>query len=314
MILVLTVTIPIFIVIFAGYISAKRGIMGRESIKAFTTFVFYLCLPLLLFRSLANAPVTEQLRGDYILAYLMAGLMSFAAGYAVARWVFKTSVSARIVQGLAVSFGHAVFMAIPIGAALYGEASILPVALLISVEMGVFVPLAIILLQIGGRGRSGFIAIFRTALRAVFSNPIVPSILLGIAAAILEVELPAVIDGLVRLVEGATIPCALFAIGASLARLSFSNRILESGVTAAGKLLLYPLLVFIFMTLFPDIPPEWRNIAIIAAATPVGASVYLVASTYDTYVDEVSAATLISIIFSVITLSALVVLFSSTGW
>ena len=44
MILVLTVTIPIFVVILAGYISAKRGIMGKESIKAFTSFVFYLSL------------------------------------------------------------------------------------------------------------------------------------------------------------------------------------------------------------------------------------------------------------------------------
>ena len=223
MILVLTVTIPIFVVILAGYIAAKRGIMSKESIKAFTSFVFYFCLPLLLFRNLANAPVAEQLRGDYILAYLLAGLVSFAIGYAVARWIFNCTVAERAVQGLGVSFGHTVFMTIPIGLALYGEASVLPIALLITVEMAVIVPLSIVLLEIQRGERNGLVEISGTAFRAIFFNPIVPSILLGIAAAILQVEIPAVLNGLVNLVQGATIPCALFAIGASLAGLSFSE-------------------------------------------------------------------------------------------
>lgn len=313
MILVLTVTIPIFVVILAGYVSARRGIMGRDSIKAFTAFVFYFCLPLLLFRNLADAPVAEQLRGDYVLAYLLAGLLSFAIGYAVAGWIFKSTVAERAVQGLAVSFGHTVFMTIPIGFALYGEASVLPIALLITVEMAVIVPLAIVLLEIQSGERSSPVAVAGTALRAIFFNPIVPSILLGIAAAMLEVEIPAVLNGLVNLVQGATIPCALFAIGASLSGLSFSERMLETGFTTAGKLLIYPFLAFVFMSMFPGIPPEWRNIAIIAAATPLGVSVYLVSSTYGVYVNQASAATLISMILAVVTLSALVVLFSPAG-
>jgi len=313
MILVLTVTIPIFVVILAGYISAKRGIMGKESIKAFTTFVFYFCLPLLLFRNLANAPVAEQIRGDYVLAYLLAGLMSFAIGYAVARWIFKCSAAEQAVQGLAVSFGHTVFMTIPIGFALYGEASVLPIALLVTIEMAFIVPLAIVLLEIQSQERSSLIAVSGTALRAVFFNPIVPSILLGVAAAMMGVKIPAVLNGLVNLVQGATVPCALFAIGASLAGLSFSERLRETSFMAAGKLLLYPLLVFLFMSVFPDIPPDWRNIAIIAAATPLGVSVYLVASTYDTYGNQASAATLVSMLFAVVTLSILVALFSPVG-
>ena len=253
MILVLTVTIPIFVVILAGYIAARRGIMGRESIKAFTTFVFYICLPLLLFHNLANAPVADQLRGDYVLAYLSAGLLSFAIGYAVARTIFNCTVAEQIVQGLAVSFGHTVFMTIPIGFALFGEVSVVPIALLISVEMVVIVPLAIVLLEIGNEERSSLVAVSRTALRAIFYNPIVPSILLGGGVAIMGVELPAALTGLVKLVQGATVPCALFAIGASLAGLSFSERLRETGFTAAGKLLLYPFLVFVFMSMFPDI-------------------------------------------------------------
>ncbi|MBT7361655.1 MAG: AEC family transporter, partial [Rhodospirillaceae bacterium] len=41
--------------------------------------------------------------------------------------------------------------------------------------------------------------------------------------------------------------------------------------------------------------------------------VYLVASTYDTYVNQASASTLVSMLFAVVTLSILVALFSPVG-
>ena len=312
MILILTVTVPIFVVLAAGYLAARRGIMGAESIKAFTAFVFYFCLPLMLFRSLANAPIAEQFNVYYVLAYTMAGLTAFALGYLVARWGFDCSPSERAVQGLSVSFGHTIFVTVPIVTALYGEDALFPVALLVGVEVGVTVPLCVILLEINKSESANVYGAALKAVRSVFSNPIILSILLGIGVALLDIELPKVLDGLVNLVQGAVIPAALFAIGASLAGLTFSERAWQTGCIVCGKLLVYPLLVFAYMSAFTEIPQQWKYIAVIAAATPIGASVYLVASTYDTFVKRASAATLVSTIFSVVTLSALVVLVSRT--
>lgn len=307
MTLIVTVTVPIFIVVFAGYFAARRGIMGRDSIRAFTSFVFYFCLPLMLFHNLANAPVSEDFNSHYVMAYALASLIMYFLAYALARWGFHRSPPEQAVQGLAASFGHTVFMTIPIAAALYGEASLLPVALLIAVEMGVIVPLAIVLLEIERSEVRNFGGAATKAIRSVVTSPIILSILAGIAVALLGIELPEILDGIVNLVRGATIPAALYAIGASLAGLSFSQRIGETGSMVIGKILIYPFVVFLIMSTVPDLSPQWRNIAIIAAATPIGASVYLVASTYDTFVERVSSATLISTILSTVTLSVLVV-------
>jgi hypothetical protein len=307
MTLIVTVTVPIFIVIYAGFFAARRGVMGRDSIRAFTSFVFYFCLPLMLFHNLANAPVAEEFDSGFVIAYVAAGLSAYSLGYAVARWGFRLSAAEQAVQGLAVSFGHTVFMTIPIAAALYGESSILPVALLISVEMGVIVPLAVVLLEIEKSDDRDFKSAATKAVQSVVKSPIILSIVAGIGVALLGIELPGMLDGIVSLVRGATIPCALFAIGASLAGLSFSERIGETGFLVLGKILIYPLLVFLFMSMVPDLSPQWKSIAIIAAATPLGASVYLVASTYDTFVARVSSATLISTVLSVVTLSLLVI-------
>ena len=308
MILVLTVTIPIFVVMFAGYFSARKGYIDRTGIKALTSFVFYFTLPLMLFHSLANAPVAQELNYYFVLAYSLASLTVFAFGFAVARWVFGCTWPEQAVQGLAVSFGHTVFMTIPIGAALYGDAANLPIALLVAIEMGITVPVAIVLLEIQkSQGGDTFNAVVK-GVKTALLNPIILSILLGISAALVEVKLPQMFDAVVALVRGATVPCALYAIGASLAGLPLAERLRETGFMVLAKLFVYPAVVLLFMQLVPDLDPRWRNIALIAAATPLGVSVYIVASTYNTYQARASTATLASVILSVITLSILVVL------
>jgi len=308
MILVLTVTIPIFVVMFAGYFSARKGYIDKTGIKALTSFVFYFTLPLMLFHSLANAPVAQELNYYFVLAYSLAGLTMFAFGFAVARWVFGCTWPEQAVQGLAISFGHTVFITIPIATALYGEAANLPIALLIAIEMGVTVPVAIVLLEIQ-QSQSGtmWTAIMKGA-NAALVSPIILSILLGISAALLEIKMPTILDGIVSLVRGATVPCALYAIGASLAGLPLAERMRETGFMVLAKLFVYPAVVLLFMQFVPGLDPNWRNIALIASATPVGVSVYLVASSYNAYQARASTATLASVILAVVTLSILVVL------
>jgi predicted permease len=308
--LILTVTIPIFTVMLAGYFSARRGLIGPAGIQAFTGFVFYFALPLMLFHNLANAPVAEQFNAAYVAAYALAGLILFGFGMAVARFGFGCNWPEQTVQGLGVSLGHTVFITIPIASALYGKASNLPVALLIAVEMGMTVPLAVLLLEIGqGEGAAWRKAAW-AGIKSALASPIILSILLGAGFALMNIELPVVLDGVVGLVRGATVPCALYAIGASLAGLPLTERMRETSFIALAKLFVYPAAVFALMSLVPDLDPAWRNIAVIAAATPVGVSVYLVASTYNAYQARVSTATLASTVISVITLSALVAIFS----
>lgn len=57
----------------------------------------------------------------------------------------------------------------------------------------------------------------------------------------------------------------------------------------------------------PELDPVWRSVAVIAAAAPMGANVYLVAQRYETYLERSSTAVLLSTVLSVVTISALVV-------
>jgi predicted permease len=144
-----------------------------------------------------------------------------------------------------------------------------------------------------------------TALAAVLRNPVVMSVLLGSAVALLGVNLPSLLDGLVVLVKGVTVPCALFAMGAALAGLPLSERVSETSVLVALKLFAYPFFMYLAMALLPDVDPVWRSIAVLSAAMPMGANVYLIAARYRVYEARSSTAVLLSTMSYVITVSFL---------
>jgi len=306
----LTITLPIFAVILAGYVSAWRGLIDPPGIRGLTAFVFYFALPLMLFQVFANAPVAEEFDGRYVLAYSAVGLTVHLTGLFTARWFFKCTLSQQSIQGIAVSFGNVVFIGMPVAVGLFGDAANLPLLLAITIENGIFMPLTIALLEIDRAGEGGFARAAGAALKAILRNPIVMPVFFGAGFALLGLQLPLALDGIITLVRGAAVPCALFALGATLAGLPLTERLLETSFMVTMKLLVYPVLVFFVMyVFFPDIDPMWRAVGTISAAMPMGANVYLVAARYDAYVQRASTAVFASTVVSIFTISALIVVF-----
>ena len=58
---IVSTTLPLFGLILAGYVAGWRGWLGADASRALSAFVFYFSLPLLLFRTLATAPVVVVL-------------------------------------------------------------------------------------------------------------------------------------------------------------------------------------------------------------------------------------------------------------
>lgn len=308
--LILTIALPIFVLILAGYLSARRGFIDRAGIQGLTGFVFYFTLPLMLFHDIANAPVAEKFDGAYALAYLASGLVIHCAGFFVARRGFKRPWSDGAILGISGCFGATVFIALPIASELFGDAASLPMAMAITIENGILMPLTIALLEIENARRGGIWQATNTALKAILRNPIVMSVLLGAAVALLGFKLPVLLDGIVNLVRGANFPCALFALGATFAGLPLAARVHETGFMVVMKLLVYPGLVYVVLLAFlPDLDPVWRAVGVISAAVPIGPIVYLAAVRYEAYVAQVSTAVLASAVLSVVSISALVVAF-----
>ena len=306
--IIFTVSLPIFFLIFLGFAAARRNMLDAPGARGLSIFVFYFALPLLLFRTMARAPLAEEFDWRFIAAYLGAGSLLFLAVATLSRLFFGCRLGQQALQCMAAIFGNVVFIALPIVTAAFGPAAALPVALLITFDNIFFISLTIGILEFDRSGMGGLGRLPRATALAVLRNPVVMAVLLGAATALLGVSIPAPVDAVARLLGAAAVPCALFSLGATLAKVPISDRLPETGFMVAAKLLLHPAAVWLATGLVPDLDPLWRVVAVLTAAVPVGANVYLLAQAYDIYIARTATAVLASTALSLVTVSALLLL------
>lgn len=87
----------------------------------------------------------------------------------------------------------------------------------------------------------------------------------------------------------------------------------ESLALTLFKLAAHPAAVWLLATYVFPLDPTWRAVAVVVAALPVGANVFVLAQSYNIYVARAASAILISTILSVFTVSLLMVVFAPTG-
>jgi predicted permease len=145
-------------------------------------------------------------------------------------------------------------------------------------------------------------------LRAIALNPIIMATILGILFGLSGAVLLEVVDRTVGFIGQAGPPTALFALGASLSLRKIAGNLAPAAVMVVCKLLAHPLLVWLLVTQVLDLEPFWVNAAVIFAACPVGANVFIFAQHYEAGVEAASSAIVISTGLAMITISALLLI------
>jgi malonate transporter len=74
------------------------------------------------------------------------------------------------------------------------------------------------------------------------------------------------------------------------------------------KLAVHPTALFFTTTLLFDVQPLWATAALLGAALPIAANVFIVARQYDVYVVRTSSAVLVSTAVSVVSVSGLLII------
>lgn len=151
----------------------------------------------------------------------------------------------------------------------------------------------------------------KTFLRAAFNvarNPLPVSIALGVVVSAVGLPIPTPVEKWLDLLGAADAPCALFAIGLFLSDKSVRSGLAEVGCATVIKLLLQPLAAWLMLPLFVDPGSVPGRVALLMAALPTAANAFMLARQFDIAVERNSPSVLLSTAFSVITVSALLVL------
>ncbi|MDG1532189.1 MAG: AEC family transporter [Paracoccaceae bacterium] len=296
-------TIPFFALIAVGFGAAKVGFFSAEATAYLTKFVFYFALTAMILKFSANLSLGEVLDFNFILAYLAASIVVyiFATCVAMARGVGWAEAA---VEAQCSVIGNVGFLGIPMLALLLGEAAIGPVIMLVSVDLMVFSSLIVIVITFSRQGHLSM-AIFKSVGIGILKNPMVVSIAAGFAYAATGWPIPVPVNSFLTLLGAAATPCALFAIGASLAEKS-AERISVAGWLTFCKLVLHPAAVAVSALWIFDVEVFSAHVMIACAALPVAGNVYILAQHYGVAPQRVSASILISTLISVVTLSMVI--------
>ena len=302
---ILNNALPFFALIFCGYAAGRLNLLTTTAAAGVNTFVFFFALPAFLFSLMSSSPIAEVLNVPFISAYVLASLAVFGLTVAGGQVLFDVGRGEAAIQGLAAVLPNTGYMGIPLAIAVFGREAGIPLVVGLTLDGVLLIPLGILLIE-SEKGQGG--SPFRTVLATfpdLVRNPLIVSIFAGLAASAVGLTPPTPVNNFLELLGAAAGPCALFALGATLAGRSVAGGAAEIGYMTALKLFVHPAALLLTAAVIFDVDPLWTSAALLGASLPVAANVFIVARQYDVYVTRASGAVLVSTAVSMATVSTL---------
>ncbi|RED13201.1 AEC family transporter [Pontivivens insulae] len=296
--------IPFFALIGLGYGAAATRFFAAEAAIALTRFVFFFALSAMIFNFTATLEFAQVANVPFLMAYLIPSLALWVVAtiIAIAR---KQSAGVAAVEAQCAVIGNVGFLGIPMLVSLFGERAALPVIMVLCVDLIIFGSLIVAVIT-GSRSRLG-VGTIATIAKGLLSNPMIMAIVAGLLWSAYGQDLPPPAAEFLTILGSAATPCALFAIGASLAGKSAERASVALWISSL-KLVVHPVLVGISALWLFDLDPFNAMIMICAAAMPVAGNIYIVAQHYNTAPQRASSAILFSTALSIGTLTYVI------GW
>ncbi|MTE00228.1 AEC family transporter [Paracoccus sp. YIM 132242] len=297
-------TLPFFGLIGLGWLAARTRFFPQDGAAWLTKFVFYFALSAMLFRFAARLDLAALFDGRFVLAYLAGSSAVWLAGMAVAR-ARGLPLAEAAMEAQCCMIGNTGFLGVPMLVVLLGDRAIGPVLMVLTIDMLVFSTLITLIIHAGRSGGLRLATLVPIG-RGIVANPMILSMVAGLAWAQMRLPLPGPFDEFLVLLGAAATPGALFAIGASLAGRRI-GRLAASVWLSAAKLVLHPLAVGLAAWAL-GVQPFAAGVMIAAAALPVAGNVYILAQHFGIAQQRVSAAILISTALGIVTIPLVMML------
>lgn len=298
---VLSVILPIFALILAGYMCRRLKLLGPDAASEINRMVVWLCLPAMLFEATATAVWTEIWQPHFIYAYTLGTLAVFVL---TVIWRARRAqhLADASIQGLSASYANTGYMGIPLCVLVFGDEGLEPALIASLIVICVLFALAVVCIEVALQGEKNMWRAIRKVALALLKNPLVISPLLGGIWAYSTVPLPESVHTFLNLLSSATAPCALISLGLFLAHKQ-TGQSQGSLSLVLLKLFLHPLLVWFFAFVVFRLPPLWAMSAVLLSALPTGTGPFMLAEFYRRDAAVVSSSILLSTIGSLVTLT-----------
>lgn len=302
MIDVINLALPFFGLIFLGLACGKLKQIPETGMAWMNFFLIYVSLPCLFYRVLAQTPLEQLNNPRFILATVLATSAAFALAFGIG-WAFRRRMGEATIAGLSGAYGNIGYMGPGLALATLGPAANVPVALIFCFDTLVLFALVPILMTLSDPRHESIVATVFEVVKRIVLHPFIIATVLGVVSAAMRFEPPVALDRLMQFLQNAAAPCALFALGVTVALRPLQRMPWEVPLTITVKLVVHPAAVLVLLAALGPFDATWVYTAVLMAALPPALNIFIMARQYDTWVAQASGSVLFGTFVSVVTLT-----------
>lgn len=305
---VIGLVLPFFGLIFLGFLVARLTKQPLEALGWMNTFIVYVALPALFFQLLAKTPFEKLTEWNFILGSVFSTYVVFSLMFAASVILSRGEIAQSTIKALAAAYGNIGYMGPGLALLAFGEQAAVPVALIFCFENIIHFAVAPMMMALSGGERRSMPELILDVVRKIVLHPFIIATAVGVAAAYFQFQPPVPAERLLAYLSNAAAPCALFAMGVTLALRPLKRVPAEMLPIALLKLIVHPLLCYVVLSAVGNFSPTWLFSAVLLAALPTATNVFVIAQQYGVWVQRASASVLITTCLSVFTVTGLLYL------
>ncbi|QLF70434.1 AEC family transporter [Peteryoungia desertarenae] len=300
---IVALVMPFFGMILLGYVSGRLGKLSADALGWLNFLIIYIALPALFFKLVSRTPIEQLTRIDFIAAALAATYSIFVFVFLIGRFIRGSNIPESTLQSLAACYGNIGYMGPGLALLAFGEEAAVPVALVFCFENAMHFIAAPALMAFAGGDKRPPLILAWDVIRKIITHPFIIATAVGFAAAAIEFQPPLALQRLIDNFAQAAAPCALFAMGVTLALRPLKRIPVEISYIVPIKLVLHPILVYVVLSFVGDFDPLWVYVAVLLASLPTATNVFVIGQQYGVWQERASATIMITTVLSVLSVS-----------
>ena len=290
---------PFIFITVLGFIFGRIKIFDLSHAKVLNLFLFYIAVPALIIKFVAQSEIGQIDLKQIISYFLMQGSLGLMT-FLITSNFFKRPVQESIIWSLMVALSNHVTLLLPITKIYFGTEVITQVTSIILMDGIVLLSVITFFLELTTK-KNIQLSVF---LRNLFFNPMIMSIVMWVLLFSFNIDIfDTPIDYTLSVLAACVSPVGLFAIGITLS--FYSSKVLNkiTATISILKLIISPIaLLLIGFVIFDAGIPEKIPGAFFVSVAPCGHTAIVLCSAYNVNPENIVKALFISTLASVVTI------------
>jgi len=306
MVTVLNSIFPVFALIALGTALKKLKFTSDEFLHTSDNLIYFIFFPAMLFWKIGAPSSPAAIDWKLSLAVLSAVFSVYITSLLFVKAAHVEHEKAGAFSQCCYRFNTYVGMAVMLTA--LGDEGVRVFAVTIGVVIPFINLLAVSTLIWYSGSTYGTTEKFRLFIKATVSNPLILACLTGVIYSKLRLPFPAFLENSFRLVSLVALPMALISIGGSLNLAKLQGHLKMVTIATLLKLLLLPVLGYIFLRAYGVAPLPFK-VGMIYFALPTATAAYILSAQLHSDAPLASANIIVSTLFSFFSLSLVLAIF-----